>query len=337
MEAKICVDTLAGVKFPEVIAQLAKEYGTGYFWEDFGNAKAQVEKDAESGRTLIRIQGLWAGKSHNYTETHRAKALKFARHIEQIAKFNSTCDIYYSPFCEHRKDAAYMLKLFKELEKICPSVKLVNSPIKGGQWVDGYINEIHNNDKPAGMPKGKFIFSMDGLHQPDCDITKYLHYLENPNCIAFFVWALQDNCKKSSKDTTLALARKCKPTHDLHLSMIFQLENKKQSVSLKAGTIWKTHSEQHKDIDPRANKGVFVGEVGRKYESVKVGKYNLEDGGLTDDKRNTWRSSFWCYKAGRVVTVIGRYKDPKTKEIITENLGTVDLPYRQNEWKEKTE
>lgn len=323
----IFVDTLAGVKFPEIIAQLDPKYGTGYFWEEFGNAKKQVNKDAKSGRTFIRIQGLWAGKSHNYTSEHRSKALKFARHIEQLAKENKKLDLYYSPFCEHKKDAKFMRQLFKELEKICPSVTLVNSPISGGQWLDGYVNEIHHNDKPPGMPKGKHIYSMDGLHQPDCDITKYLKYLNDPNCIAFGVWGLQDNCKRNAKDQTPALERKCKPTHDFHLSLIFQVEKRKLNVELQDGWIAKTHSEQHKDVDPRANKIVLVGPKGKKQKKVSIGGIELQDGGLTEDKRNTWRSNLWGFKQPRSPMKV--VADGKT-------VGNFDPAFRQNEWREKT-
>lgn len=321
----ISVDTLAGVKYPEVIAKLPKRYGTGYFWEEFGNAKKQITKDAKSGRALIRVQGLWAGSSHNYTDMHRKKALKIAKALNAIAE-SAGVYIYYSPFCENKNPAGYMDKLLSEISLTCPKLIPVNSPIRGGEWVDGFVNEIHHNDKPAGMPKGHFFYSMDGLHQPDCDITNYTHYLDNPNCLAFFVWALQHNCKRNSKDATPAKLRKCKPTHELNMSLIFQLENKKQDVSLKAGHIIKTHSEQHNDVDPRANKLTYVGPKGARPKRVKVGNLSLVDSGRTEDNRPVFRSSKWAYKLGRVavVTVDG------------EKVGTVDQPFRQNEWREKT-
>lgn len=325
--AVICVDTLAGVKYPEVIAQLPRKYGTRYFFEEFGNAKKQIVRDIQSGRGLIGVQGLWAGKSHNYTSSHRVLAIKIAKVLNQISiQFGKP--IYYSPFCEHKKDKAYMLALFADIHKVAPKLILVNSPIRGGQFVNDprYIDEIHHNDKPPGMPKGKFIFSMDGLHQPDCDITNYLHYLSNPNCIAFFVWALQHNCKKNTKDLTPAKQRKCKPTHDLNMSLIFQLENKKQAVSLQKGHISKSHAEQHENVDMRANELTYIGPKGARPKKVKIGTMDLEESGITDDGRPVFRSNRWAYKAGRVATVL----------VDGKSVGTVDIPFRQNEWKEKT-
>ncbi len=322
----IGVDTLAGVKYPEVISKLDNKYATAYFWEEFGLADKQIARDHNAGRSMIRVQGLWAGKSHNYAETHRARSLKIAAILNEIAGAKGK-RIFYSPFCEHKKNAGYMEKLLGEIESRFVHLIAVNSPINGGEWVNGFVNEIHHNDKPRGMPKGKYIYSMDGLHQPDCDITKYIKYYEDPNCLAFYVWALQNNCKKNAKDATPAKQRKCKPTHELHESMIFQIENKKRRVSLQAGHVIKTHSEQHKDVDPRANKLVYVGPKGTRPKSVRVGKLELVASGYTpDDNRPVFRSTKWAYKLGRVARV---FVDGKV-------VGTTDQPFRQNEWREKT-
>ena len=321
----ICVDTLAGVKYPEVTAKLNKRYGTGYFWEEFGIARKEVETDVKLGRQMVRVQGLWAGKSHDYTDAHRARSLQIANALNAIGKAQGK-KIYYSPFCEHKKSADYMSKLLWEIRDRFEYLIPVNSPIKGGEWVIGFINEIHHFDKPAGMPKGEFIFSMDGLHQPDCDITDFYHYLTNPNCIAFYVWALQHNAKRNAKDATLAKQRKAKPTHDLNMSLIFQLETQKKKVKLADGHIIKTHSEQHKDVDPRANKLVYVGPKGSRPKKVRVGRLELVDSGRTDDNRPVFRSSSWAYKLGRVARV---FVDGKA-------VGTVDQPFRENEWRDKT-
>lgn len=329
--AIVCVDSLGGVKFPEVMAKLPSKYGTGYFFEEFGDARKLIEKEAKLGRAMLRIQGLWAGKSHNYTDAHRKKSLQIAAILNQIAA-SSGRKIYYSPFCEHKKDSAYMSKLLTEIKTKFPNLIPVNSPVSGGQWVNGFVNEIHHNDKPSGMPKGEYIYSMDGLHQPDCNIEKYKDkYLYDPNCIAFFVWALQHNCKPNNKpeNNIPPKQRTAKPSHELNMSLIFQIENKKQKVSLNKGWISKTHSEQHKPVEPSANKLVLVTPRGKAFKKVKVGKYDLRDGGFYTDsgqKRQTWRSALWAYQAGRVVQVIA---DGKL-------VGTIDLPFRENEYREKT-
>ena len=320
----IFIDTLGGVKYPEVNKRLPKKNGTGYFYEEFGLLpKSQIEEDL--ARTFLRIQGLW-DKGHNFTDTHRAKAIKIAAVLNKIAGGKGG-RMFYSPFCEHRKDAVYMSKLLGEIRAKFPALEPVNSPISGGQWVDGFVNEIHHNDKPAGMPKGKFIYSMDGLHQLDCDIEKHKKFIENPNCIAFGCWALQDNCKPNSKPESNKppKLRKCKPTVDLHTAMLFQVENRKQKVSLPKGWLYKAYAEQHQDIDPRANKPVILTPKGKRFNQVTLAGIKLTKSGSTDG-RQVWRCNQWGYKIGRKVDIKA---DGKL-------IGTVDAAWRENEYREKT-
>lgn len=329
--AAISVDTLAGVKYPEVIAQLPLDIGIGVFWEEFGPAKNLIASEAAKGRRLIRVQGQWS-TAHDFSSKNETKAIEIGKELQKIAVRSPKCKIEYSLFCEHRKPASYMLPVLNKVKLHCPNVTLVNSPISGGEWVKGFKNEIHGHDKPRGMPEGKFNFSLDGLHQPDCNVEDLKSlYLNNPNCDEFFCWCLQDNCKQNAKDKTPPKARKCKPTADLHNSLIFQIKNKKSKVKLQDGWISKSHSEQHKDVDPRANKLVLIGPKGKRFKSVSVGNLQLEDGGVTEEKdpkqrRNTWRSSKWAYKLGRVLEVKA---DGKT-------IGTIDAPWRENEWREET-
>jgi hypothetical protein len=313
----IFIDTLAGVKYPDEIAKLPKRYGTGYFFEEFGNAKSQIAKDLKSGRSFIRVQGLWSA-SHKYND--EKKAIQIAKELNKLGK------LYYSPYCEAKEPAAKMLALFKKIEKVAPNLILVNSPISGGQWVDGYINEIHHNDKPSGMPKGQYIYSFDGLHQPDCDVEIYKkRHLNDPKCIAFGIWALQHNAKINAKDKTPAKLRKCKPTVDLNNSLIFQIENAKAKVSLPKGWLYKSHSEQHHNVDPRANKPVILTPKGKRFKQVTLDKHKLRESG-SHDGRQVWRFSQWGYKTGRVLEIKA---DGKL-------IGTVDGGFRQNEYREKT-
>jgi len=137
----VFVDSLGGVKYPEVIAKLPKRYGTGYFFEEFGLAAKQIASDLKNNRIFIRVQGLWAGKSHNYTDAHRKRAIEIARALNKTSTDLNRA-IYYSPFCEHLKDSAYMSALFNDIRKVAPRLYLVNSPIRGGSWVDmpGVVN-----------------------------------------------------------------------------------------------------------------------------------------------------------------------------------------------------
>lgn len=323
----IGIDTLGGFKYPEVIKQLHNKYATGYFWREFGSAEAVVEADAKQRRQVVRIQGLWQG-SHNYTDADKKLSLNIANKLNKLAAKYPNTKFYYSPFCEHKRPATYMRQLLSEIKAKYPLLEPVNSPISGGQWVDGFINEIHHNDKPAGMPKGQYIFSMDGLHQPDCNIEIYkARHLNDANCILFLCWALQHNCKPNSKpeNNKPPKSRTTKPTHDLNLSLIFQVENAKQKVSLPKGWLYKSHSEQHKDVDPRANKPVILTPKGKRFNSVTLGRYSLKESG-SHDGRQVWRFSQWGYKSGRLLEIKANGK----------SVGTVDAGWRENEYREKT-
>ena len=322
----VCIDTLGGVKYPEVIAKIPKKNGTGYFWEEFGPAKGAIEKDARSGRSYIRVQGIWS-KTHSFGSSDEGKAVRIAKEVQRLAvKYPKTL-FEYSPYCEHRKDAKYMEALLRKLLTHCPKVALVNSPISGGQWVRGFKNEIHHNDKPAGMPEGRFNYSMDGLHQLDCDIEKHKKVIQNPCCDAWFCWALQNNCKPNSKpeNNKPPKQRKTKPTPDLHTAMLFQVENAKQKVSLPKGWLYKAYAEQHTDVDSRANKPVILGPKGKRFRKLSLGKIELKESGIKDG-RQVWRCNQWGFKIGRTLEIKA---DGKL-------VGTVDAAWRENELREKT-
>lgn len=320
------VDTLGGVKYPEIISKLHKKYGTGYFWEEFGPAKAQITKDAQSGRSWIRVQGIWS-RAHSFGSADESKAIRIGDELQRIALSNPQCSIYYSPYCEHRKDARYMETLLRKIQGRCPNLIIVNSPISGGQWVRGFVNEIHHNDKPGGMPQGYFIYSMDGLHSLDCDIEKHKKFKDSPNCIAWGDWTLQNNCKPNSKpeNNIPPTQRKTKPTPELHTAMLFRIENIKQRVSLPKGWLYKAYAEQHHAVDPRANKPVVLTPKGKRFKKVTLGSEVLKESGTTDG-RQVWRCGKWGYKIGRTLQIKadGRL------------IGTVDAAWRENEYREKT-
>jgi len=320
----ISIDTLGGVKYPEVIAKLPKRYGTGYFWSEFGLARDQIAKDAAS-RLYIRVQGIWA--KHEFNSSHELKAIQIGKELQKIAARNPACLIEYSPYCEHRKDARYMVTLLNKIQLHCPKVALVNSPVRGGEWVRGFKNEIHHNDKPAGMPEGRFNFSMDGLHQVDSDIEKHKKYLNNVLCDAWFCWVLQDNCKPNTKpeNNKPPKQRTHKPSVDLHNSMLFQVENAKAQVSLPKGWLYKSHAEEEKDPNPRANKPVVITPKGKRFKKMLLGGVELRESGSFDG-RQVWRCSQWGFKIGRKLEIKA---DGKL-------IGTVDGGWRENEWREKT-
>jgi hypothetical protein len=318
----ISFDTLAGVKFPELVAKIPKQYGTGYFWDEFGNAKNKIIRDAASGRKYIRVQGIWA--KHVFGSQHETKAIEIGKQLQKIAAQYPSCLIEYSPYCEHKKDEAYMTTLLDKIQLHCPKVRLVNSPIAGGQWTRKYKNEVHPDSKPPGMPPGAYNFSYDGTNCVDAEVEKFKR--DYANADGFFYWVPQFNLHKSMKKEDGA-KRDALPTEDLIKSLIFIATNSKKTVKLAAGWIGKSHSDQHATpTDPRAGRVVLVGPKGKKFRKVTLGDMNLVDGGLTEDKRNTWRSGKWGYKMSRPLKVVA--------DGIT--VGTIDPGFRENEYRNKS-
>jgi hypothetical protein len=317
----ISLDCLAGVKFPDVVRSIPKSVGIGIFWDEFGNAKNFITQLAAAGYKYIRVQGIW--NKHVFNSSHETKAIEIGKQLNKIAAQNPGCLIEYSPYCEHKKDEAYMTKLLDKIQLNAPKLRLVNSPISGGQWTKKYKNEIHPDSKPAGLPPGPYNFSYDGTNCVDSEVEKFKR--DYSKAEAFFYWVPQFNLHKSMKKEDGA-KRDALPTKDLVKSVLFIAENAKYNVKLQDGWISKSHSDQHSiPTDPRAGRVVLVGPKGKRFKKVTLGNINLVDGGLTEDKRNTWRSGQWGYKLPRNLKVVADGKP----------IGTVDPAFRQNEYKGK--
>lgn len=319
MTNRIFISTLGGVKYPEVIKLIPKHIGTKYFWKEFGLAQNQIINDAKSGRQAIAVQGLWAGSSHNYTDAHRRESIEIALHLQSIAAQFPNTQFSYSPFCENKKSSDYMQKLLTEIKAKCPNLRLVNSPIAGGGWVKGFVNEIHPGSKPPGMPPGEYDFDYDGVNCFDAENVKFKKDYSNATNFAY--WCYQCNCHFSGKDKD----RNTRLTQELVEMMLFIAVNQKLDVKLLDGWIGKSNSEQHKPIDSRANKVVLIGPKGKKQKKVSIGGIALTDGGLTEDKRNTWRSNLKGYKQKRPLKVV----------VDGVTIGEMDCAYRQNEYRNK--
>lgn len=317
----ISLDFLGGAKYPDIIKSTPKNVGIGIFWEEFGNAKGLIASLATAGYKYIRVQGIW--NKHIFGSGQETKAIEIAKQLNKIAAQSPSCLIEYSPYCEHKKDEAYMTKLLDKIQLNAPKLRLVNSPISGGQWTKKYKNEIHPDSKPAGMPSGAYNFSYDGTNCVDSDVEKYKQLYGNAE--GFFYWVPQFNLHKSMKKEDGA-KRDALPTKDLVKSVLFIAQNTKANVKLQDGWISKSHSDQHSaPTDSRAGKVVLVGPKGKKFKKVTLGGLDLADGGLTEDKRNTWRSGKWGFKLPRALKAIADGKP----------IGTVDPAFRQNEYRGK--
>jgi len=284
------IDALACYRYSRIVKKDFKNQGIGIFWDTFGNAERLILELARSKKhPLIRVQGIWQN-SHVFTQADADKAVRIGMKVNAIAK-KAQCIIYYSPFCEHRQSKKFMEELFGRLKIHSSQLVLVNSPISGGSYIDTdttTINELHHNSRASGN-LGKYGFSFDGLHCFDADMEKFKK--DNKNAEYFFIWALHNNLTISHKLKKPIKDRKYKFDSKMAKSQVSLLSDKLQSKVPK-NFIWKSHAEQHHDIDERANKPVVLystkgtlelragGEIiakslyGGKHESYHVYRFN---------------------------------------------------------------
>lgn len=330
------LDTLAIAKYPEILKSWPKGFALGCFWETFGNAKSVIEQYCQANLgPLVRVQGQW-DDSHSFGPVAFKRAVAIGKEVHALARKYPNIAFQYSPFCEDRLSAAEKLPLFRELSEKFPKLELVNSSISKGQYVPGVVNEIHHNDKPSGSPSGVINFSYDGLAGSktnskagngcvDSDVESWK--VKYSKAKVFWFWVLQFNMKWGVKDETPRPARKCKPTPNLVKSLAYYAGTKSK-VSLADGWLYKSHSEQHGDVDLRASKPVVLGPKGKRFKSVELwadGKKiaSLRESGTTDNRHVFRLLNKYGYELGRFLILKA---DGKV-------VGSVDGGYRQNEYK----
>lgn len=247
------LDLLSGAKYPEVVKKVRGGcLGIFYEVDGFGNAHELIAWASRSKKwEAIRVQGVWKD-DHKFAAAEETLAINRAKKLQTIAE-NSLVPIYYSPFCEHQRDAAYMLSLLQKIEKVAPKLLLVNTPVSGGQWINHpkYIDEIHHDDKTAGIPKHQYFFSFDGKTSTgngsvDADCEEYKRKYSKAKY--FFFWITQFNLTKNAKPESKKPRkdRRCKPTQKL-INSVYYHRKDKGNTTLPTSIVWKSHSEQHSD------------------------------------------------------------------------------------------
>lgn len=230
-------DFLAGVKFPRMAVNSSVK-AKGGFLTEFGKNDTYWYNLAESS-DVLRIQGVWSD-NHTFGMTERKQAIMGAKFAEKLQLDIPKCKIFYSPYCEHRKSAEIMRGVMEACYERAPKVELVNSPIKGGSYLKGYINEVHYL---GGMPKpaGRYFFSFDGAHCVDMDVTKAKEKYADAEL--FFWWVSQFNLRKDEDDNTPRPQRKAKPTTEL-IESVEWLSKDKGAAYMHGTNLYKSHAEQ---------------------------------------------------------------------------------------------
>ena len=259
------LDVLGAAKYQRVVTKtVPKDWCVGIFWEEFGPAKKLIKRLAQQEYKYIRIQGLW-DSAHQYPTAKDSQVFKIAHKIQKLAVRYPGTKFYFSPFCEHRQRRSRMEILFGRIAAIAPNLTLVNSPIRGGDYVTSALNEIHHHDTPGGNPGKDYIFSYDGLACTNSDVEKMK--AKHSKASMFFFWVPQFNCKpnmKPKKDEPLnripPKLRKLKPTGN-QIKAVIYLANPKSIDTIDKKWQYKSDSEQSAVVDPRASKPVLLGPV----------------------------------------------------------------------------
>lgn len=324
------MDVLAGAKYAKtVLKHVPAGWALGFFWGTFGSIEGLLHKVAKKKTIpligsykfpLVRVQGIWSDTHTFPTGKAENEAIEIAKRYEKIAAQYPHITWQYSPWCEHREGKARMEMLFTRLKNVAPHLELVNTPINGGSFVDNAINEWHHSNPVPN--KGPAQYSYDGVHCVDSDIEAAKKKAQARNAKVFFMWVLQFNLKKNREDKTPRPLRKCYPTKDLIKSIAY-LKEIKTPDTLSSKWLWKSHAEQHQDIDNRANKPVMLGPVDGRVE-VKSG-----------DKKIVLTPSGIDHHSGdhvyRLLTSYG-YQLKRTVEIFVngKSIGRVDPGFRSS-------
>ena len=162
-----CIDTLAGVHYPELLQHIPNHIGVGFFHYAFeGDVPALVVSEFEKGRKHIRINILWKD-DHEYTSDDAIPIIEAVEKYEQICQRFPEAKLQLSPITEHNlPNPELYLQLIKDHAPSCG--KPVNSILHGGYIASPEIeNEVHNytNCPTSGIcswsSDGEDAFKMD--------------------------------------------------------------------------------------------------------------------------------------------------------------------------------
>lgn len=236
-----CIDTLAGVDYPNVVRSIPNDIWIGLFADTFGDAIPLVESELSKGRVGVRVNLLWSD-SHQYGEKDLQKVVSQSRRLNLIcAKYPKRVEI--APFTEHN-----VVRPEKYLEAVranAPNCSYpVNTPWNGSLVTsDKFKNEIHGTAHAnPNVLAGGWNYSDDGTNSVDTDVKA--QFARRAGADRFCLWHPRLNKKWSMKDTTPRNQRKALPTVDFMQSLVY-LFTPKGPVSIPKGWLPKSHADNH--------------------------------------------------------------------------------------------
>lgn len=286
-------DYLGGAKFQEaILANHDNSQGAGMFATTFGDSLPLAQKLAPRV-PFLRIQLGWRD-NHDFSEKDFPELVKQAKRFCQLA---SKTKLYLSGACEHNLDAAKANKLAKQVLAACPQAIYVNTPWRGAV-LPQYVNESHGTDSPKSS---KSSYSSDGKPSEDIDIEKQKGKGFNE---FFMFWSPRYNGRWEDNDSTPRPQRKGYADGKMIKSMLV-LAKPKGATSIPKNWIYKSHSENKGNGDPRAEKPVIIAPV--KTKSLKVGNVDCKYYGVFEGNRHRYYCPKWGYEISQVPVKLDKY------------------------------
>lgn len=235
-------------KFPlkMVLRQIPKTAPLGFFWFEFGDARAAFKQMIKAGFTVFRIQIWWGGSAHAIvTEKKLREGLKQINKVLNGLK-NPAITLYISHSCEHNSTkTAEVQKRMAIIREMCPNAIPVNNPWRGVK-LSGELNESHGS-----APGAVDLASTDGTNIYDIDAKAWVEKYGNRKHPCF-LWGARFNLREISKPGQNPPAiknRKAIPDKP-YVNSIVRLASPygtapslSESVAFRSPNIWKTHAE----------------------------------------------------------------------------------------------
>ena len=203
-----CVDTLAGVHYPEILDLIPKNVSLGFFHEAFGgDVLALVADEFQKGREHIRVNILWKD-DHIYANSSLTYIIDVAQKYELICQTYKNSSLQLAAFTEHRESLANIEYVLSVVAANSPSCgQPINSTLTGElSYESGYENEVHGlSDCPANR-NSPCSYSFDGTDTisysrvaPDAISLKRA---ANETARRFCVWHPRLNLRYTTNDPT---------------------------------------------------------------------------------------------------------------------------------------
>lgn len=321
------IDQLAGPKYCDVILKAHPHgFALGMFTQKdlFGDALPCISKVlARGGVPLVRYNLRWSD-THTFRRTDFPKIVAEAKRFVPLVNQHPLVECEFSGATEHQlnvKDAGDLAQMV--LSVIPPRCKYVNNPWTGkGAFIPPgprIKNEVHGGDAQPPKIGGSYNFSFDGTAAEDSNVTAIKQRLSNAD--VFFLWGPRMNGRWESNDTTPRPQRKGWPDQK-YIRSLAVLATSKGPTNLPKNWIYKSHSENKGNGDPRAEKPVIIAPL--KVSQLKIGTVNCSYYGNFSDGRSRYYCPVWGFEiADRIVDVV------VNKKVV----GKVQPAFRDGSWR----